>query len=315
MNPSPSGSSHTGPRFPFRLCIAFVLAGVVILVGLTAYTRHSYQAASRVVRLESHLRDLAAMIQHLDEVLTMSARMAAFTGDQEWEARYRHFEPVLDQAIKESISLAPEAYEGAMAKQTDAANTKLVEMEHRALEHVHQGQLAEAQALLLGLEYGVQKDLYAQGLMAFTESIAHHATSAMAKMWSRIFKSILVTFLVLILLLSGWTWVLWTLWRWEKTLLSQNRELDTQAQQLGQLNANLDKKVVERTSSLEQANQILQRQITERARIEQELRIANESFQQKVKELELLNHIMLGREERIMELKTQLRALKAGSPP
>jgi hypothetical protein len=53
--------------------------------------------------------ELQGVIVHLDEVLTMSARMAVTTGDLAWERRYRQFEPVLDDAIKNVINLAPNA--------------------------------------------------------------------------------------------------------------------------------------------------------------------------------------------------------------
>ena len=45
-------------------------------------------------------------IVHLDEVLTMAARMAAATGDMAWEERYRSAEPNLGAAIEEAIRLA-----------------------------------------------------------------------------------------------------------------------------------------------------------------------------------------------------------------
>ena len=63
---------------------------------------------------------MAGEIVHLDEVLTMSARMAASTGSLKWEQRYGIFEPKLDKAIKRAIELAPEAYANHPAA-TDAA--------------------------------------------------------------------------------------------------------------------------------------------------------------------------------------------------
>ncbi len=46
---------------------------------------------------------LRGTIIHPDEVLTMSARMAAATGNLWWEERYRGFEPRLDAAIEYEI--------------------------------------------------------------------------------------------------------------------------------------------------------------------------------------------------------------------
>lgn len=55
----------------------------------------------RQVRLER----LQGDILHLDEVLTMSARMAAASGDLQWEDRYQKYEPKLDRAIVEALDL------------------------------------------------------------------------------------------------------------------------------------------------------------------------------------------------------------------
>ena len=90
----------------------------------------------------------------LDEVLTMSARMAAATGNTRWEARYHEFEPKLDDAIKEMLQLAPQASIGAGTTSTDAANQALVEMEHRAFDRVRAGDAPGAQQLIARDERG-----------------------------------------------------------------------------------------------------------------------------------------------------------------
>ena len=53
---------------------------------------------------ESFAAVTAADIRRLDEVLTMSARLSAATGDAKWERRYTAHIPDLDAAIK--IALA-----------------------------------------------------------------------------------------------------------------------------------------------------------------------------------------------------------------
>lgn len=68
-------------------------------------------------------------IIHLDEVLTNSARMAAETGDNKWEQRYREYEPKLGATISRAIELVPALLQTEGAATTDAANVALVEME------------------------------------------------------------------------------------------------------------------------------------------------------------------------------------------
>ncbi|MFZ0485340.1 MAG: hypothetical protein WAL93_18280, partial [Desulfobacterales bacterium] len=62
----------------------------------------SYEKDKTTKERNFKIEELRGIIIHLDEVLTMSARMAAATGDLRWEERYRSFEPKLDAAIKKA---------------------------------------------------------------------------------------------------------------------------------------------------------------------------------------------------------------------
>src|SRR6185295_6304582 len=103
------------------------------------------------------------------------ARMCAQTGDTRWESRYKLFEPKLDEAIKESVRLAPEAYENEAASATDAANTALVDMETRAFALVQEGRRAAATALLFSPAYEEQKRIYAAGMATALGAIHHRS--------------------------------------------------------------------------------------------------------------------------------------------
>src|SRR5216110_3264690 len=85
-----------GNRFSIKLfIIAFVFTGASLAwLSWSTYDLYNHDAIikGQLWRTE----ELQGTIIHLDEVLTMSARMAAATGDQQWEARYRKFEPQLD---------------------------------------------------------------------------------------------------------------------------------------------------------------------------------------------------------------------------
>ena len=132
-------SVHPGKDLYTRL---FTLAVVITVLtfGWFSWTEFSaYRFVFVRQPVIQHLEELRGQILLFDEVLTMSARMAAATGDVQWEARYRRFDPQLDQALKEAGRLAPAVAGSQAAVQTDAANTKLVSMENRAFDLVRQG--------------------------------------------------------------------------------------------------------------------------------------------------------------------------------
>jgi twitching motility protein PilJ len=122
------------------ILIAFAVPGAFTVASFNAY-RDSAGAISRSEALRGEIR-------RLDEVLTMSARMAATTGDERWVARYNDNVAPLDHAIKEMLDLAGSPQATAIVRATDDANAALIAMETRSFELVEEGSRAAAFALL-----------------------------------------------------------------------------------------------------------------------------------------------------------------------
>jgi len=156
-----------------------VVITIALLVGMVWVLWTIYRSHTEIRTQEAKMLELQSAIVYLDEVLTMSAHMAAATGSLEWEARYLSFEPKLDAAIKEAERLASSRLTGEIPRQTETANIKLVEMEHAAFSLIRQGRQKDAAALLSGKDYQEQKRFYIQGLdqiMATLrdQALAHH---------------------------------------------------------------------------------------------------------------------------------------------
>jgi signal transduction histidine kinase/ActR/RegA family two-component response regulator len=145
----------------------FMALGGALAWKYSAAERQSREAAARRVRgVQLH-----GVIVHLDEVLTMSARMNAATGDVSWEQRYHEFEPQLDAAIKEVKALGAVPNGPSSSAQTEQANQKLVAMEVRSFALVEMGRLDEARLLLGSEEYETQKRIYAASMTRTLEEL------------------------------------------------------------------------------------------------------------------------------------------------
>lgn len=163
---SGSGRSRVLPRLAFAISTGFTL-GVTVYMASVMFVDHTREQNKEQRELRGI--ELKQTILYLDEVLTMSARMAASTGEPEWEERYNSFVPKLDRAIEEALSIFPEIYQGAAAQLTNEANDKLIEMETRSFELVRAGKLEAARSLLFGSKYEDQKWIYGLGMTRFAD--------------------------------------------------------------------------------------------------------------------------------------------------
>ena len=155
--PAPDGRER-------RRLFAAIGVTLALLLGLAGYFFNLYTRVADTLARVDRIEELCGIIRHHDEVLTMSARLCATTGDHAWEERYRQYEPALDRAIKEAARVLPAAQARNFIARTDDANQKLVAMEWRAFDLVRSHQQEQAYALLTSAEYEKQKALYAAGL-------------------------------------------------------------------------------------------------------------------------------------------------------
>jgi signal transduction histidine kinase len=188
-------------RWSSRLLLAATLVLLVAVAGSLATVRQ--RLSTQHVR-ELRMQHLTGQIRHLDEVLTMSARMAAATGDLKWERRYREHEPVLDAAIKELIAISPTAYETDAGRRTDDANRRLVVMENRGLELIRGGDRAGAEQILFAGEYERQKARYAQGMQACEDRLRAAVTADARLLTLRLWALLAVSVIAAAVLAIGW---------------------------------------------------------------------------------------------------------------
>ncbi len=162
---TPIHQSHSSKReFPLRLfAVAFVIGLLTtVFSGWQSWQMHNRFHASSDKHI--HITEHVGRIMLLDEVLTMSARMAAATGESAYEKRYDQFDPQLTTAINELRAMLPQAELERFAEETDEANLSLVKMERQAFALTHQGRRQEAMTLLSSDEYMRLKKVYAGGM-------------------------------------------------------------------------------------------------------------------------------------------------------
>lgn len=224
-----------------------IFTGILIITGLLLVIIgiHDFHAQKSVNDLKERylqIEELRSQIIHDDEIMTMSARMAAATGDIKWEHNYREYEPKLTEAIHKAMVVFPEIYR----KETDRANIgkiKLIEIEHNAFDLIRQGKSREAMAVLFGDQYEIQRSNYERAIEQLNVYLKEQMDAALAVENSKAYFAQVLFITVFILLLLSWLAILRIARSSEEALIESNQRLD-------ELNKTLDQKVRERTDHL-----------------------------------------------------------------
>jgi PAS domain S-box-containing protein len=193
---------------PIKVLSLGLALGVVSLPVLGSVEWEMYDSLIRVGMHELTLQRLAGTVAHLNEVLTMYARLAATTGDRSWEKRYNTVAPRLDSAI---VGIAMEAraeYERNYVAQTKLAYGKLIEMESVAFALVRRGRREEAYQLLFSPRYDEQKALYSQGIKKMTKAVEKRIAAEVQSFRRRILWTGILIVGGLVVLLAVWIWVI-----------------------------------------------------------------------------------------------------------
>ncbi|NCJ06200.1 methyl-accepting chemotaxis protein [Synechococcales cyanobacterium C] len=187
--------------------VGTISASVLLSLALTGTSTWNiwgiYRGLQTTVAKQFEIQDLSSDIIYLDEVLTMSARMGASTGDTRWEDRYNDYVPQLDAAIETLLAEIPIS-EQLNPEQTNAANQLLVDYETQAFEKVRNGRANEALQLLLGPDYEQQKAIYSEGIQGTLETLRTNVDNQLSSYRQRLAWS--VTFAVGSLVLLALTW-------------------------------------------------------------------------------------------------------------
>jgi signal transduction histidine kinase/DNA-binding response OmpR family regulator len=238
---------------PIRAMTVALAATAIALAWVSWSAVTSVQRLAEVVGRHQRIEILRGSIIHLDEVLTMSARMGAVTGDPQWEVRYRRYEPQLLAALEEALSLTPAAGAAEFVANTDAANTSLVAMENQAFELIRANRLEEARATLFSGEYDRQKAIYAGGMEQLSGALDTDIARAREQEERRSTLTLVISAIALPLLVITWFFALRTMTRWRQELMESHERLRRQSAELLEANTSLDRRVAERTVEVERS--------------------------------------------------------------
>jgi len=162
-----NGNARIAALFTARRCVILLLLVGATLAGPLWRGWKSYQHIGAKEAQLGHLTDLAEPVMYRDEVLAMSAQMAAATGDLKWVARYEKSAPRVRPTVDELWGVAEDDTIREEEILASFADDKLTEIENEAVELIRRGKSADAAALLQSREYNDQKHAYNRAVKTF----------------------------------------------------------------------------------------------------------------------------------------------------
>ncbi|MDO8281890.1 MAG: diguanylate cyclase [Thermodesulfovibrionia bacterium] len=177
------------PMAFFKFTLALT---AVYFLGFSWYAWKSFNEFEVTEKRGFRLYEISNDISRVNETLTMSARMAATTGDLKWEKYYRELGIFLNSAFEEAAKLDPNLYIGTDGKAINKTRKKLAEIEKSAFDLVRKGAsnkslklsyqryFTDAETLLFSRNYENLKDDYTKGLTRIN-SITHERSNAAIK--------------------------------------------------------------------------------------------------------------------------------------
>jgi methyl-accepting chemotaxis protein PixJ len=188
--------------------ITVTIAGSLLLTGVSTWNIWNiYNGFQSTVTKQFELERISKDLIYLDEWLTMSARMAASTGDVQWETRYNKVVPQNDATLKKLKENIPPQLVAEQA-QTDTVAAKLIDMEDRSFKLVHQGKAKAAFEILAGAEYAAQKKIYSEVNDRVLAKVEQSIQSELQSYQQQLLLSIVFAGATLPVLIGGWLLVL-----------------------------------------------------------------------------------------------------------
>lgn len=219
------------------LTAAVAISLILVAMG-SVNTFQIAQNFQRGITRDFQVQRLSGELLHLNEVITMSARMAATTGDLSWRDRYDAYEPILQTTLQQAKTLAPTTYD-AYSAQINQADIALAEMNRRAFALVEAGEGQQAQSVLFSSAYKAQKEQYASGMRQWAGSLNQRNQANLSRYGTGLFWAGIYSAVSFWVLTAAWLSVLLMVSRYmtlrkiaERRLQQAKRKLEESHQAL-----------------------------------------------------------------------------------
>ncbi len=176
-------------------------------IGNQSYKNRVHELSASSDR-SARLAQLGSTIHLLDEILTMSAKLAAVSGNEKWIRQYDISATLLNTAINDAITLSTRSELKEALASTQVANEQLIRIEEQSLTLVKKQQLESSYAMLNSQEYIDHKDSYAQAITEFMNALQKEIQNLQTHERSKLGLNTAYAIIAILLIIVSWVVVL-----------------------------------------------------------------------------------------------------------
>lgn len=229
MKESPIAIEETG--ISLSTAVAKILPKLAIALSfvlITIAVQINYQNSELATASYNHsqaLNQLANDLRYYDEVLTLSAIMAAQTNDPQWQERYQQTLPLLNASVKAATNPATES----TLLELSRINQQLTDLEMKLFTLLEKGLKAQAIAHIETLEYSTLKQKYGDCLKVLGEILKQESLRRVNEIDERESHARKLRRTGLFIIIALWISVAFNTGKLGKLLLKSNEQLTSQA--------------------------------------------------------------------------------------
>jgi PAS domain S-box-containing protein len=210
-----------GTRFPGRWLATAAALTLTMFAWLGWHVYNSYRVAAMAKDAHTAADAFGDRIEHLEQSLAMSSRMAAATGEAVWLARYRDLEKRSHAATAEGERFTwPRSYAPELER-IAAAHRALAQSRGRALSLLSKGERSQALDLLSSPDYERERTAFLDAADGLVSAMGEDLTKVLAAERNKELFSVLVALLIFLVSLLVWIKLVARMRAWRLTLLRE----------------------------------------------------------------------------------------------
>jgi len=205
-------------RHPARYLLAALGLTFLLFTWLSVHVWQSYERFFAARAREFQLVAVSNDLRHADGELTRCARMAALTGDLDWEQRYAALTSLVPEAIESGVEVAPERRD--QLAMVDRSQRKIGRLERQVFELVRQGQRGRAGEVVFGIDYEEEKRTYSAEVEEVVWRARSEAARTISEQHGRAYRAVALAIAVLVGLGGLWAYLYVAFARFERARIA-----------------------------------------------------------------------------------------------